>query len=316
MQHLFVLIGISGSGKSTFAKEFVQTNPSYLRLNRDNLRRSLLPISLNEYWQWNNRRKEPIERMVTQLEKVALTTALNEGWNVLLDNTHLRQRTLDELLMQVENRRVTVTFKTFDVGVDEAIRRDAARPDVVGEAVIREQFRRYQQLKRTFDTTRTLVFPRAAGTLPGSSDKQPGTLPRCILVDIDGTVALIGNRSPFEWKKVYMDRPRTSVINVIKAMQSAGYAVIFLSGRDSICQAETIAWLYQHIGWQEGLEYSLFMRRANDNRKDAVIKRELFDTHIRNRYAVEVVFDDRDQVVSLWRHDLGLTCLQVDYGNF
>ena len=58
------------------------------------------------------------------------------------------------------------------------------------------------------------------------------------------------------------------------------------------------------------------MRRRDDSRKDSVVKRELFDAHIRGRYFVELVLDDRDQVVSLWRRDLGLTCLQVDYGDF
>jgi len=42
----------------------------------------------------------------------------------------------------------------------------------------------------------------------------------------------------------------------------------------------------------------------------------MFETHIRNKYFVEMVIDDRDQVVAMWRKELGLTCLQVDYGDF
>ena len=315
MQQIIVLIGISGSGKSTYAREFIQKNPSYLRLNRDDLRRSLLPVPLNDYWKWANNRKDPIERVVTQLEKTALTAALDGGWNVILDNTHLRERTLDDIIKQVENRTVLVTFKPFDVPLDEAIRRDAARPDVVGEAVIREQFSRYQQLKKKGKTTQTLVFPRADA--PTSKPTvQDASLPKCILVDIDGTVASMADRSPFDWKKVHLDEPKQPVINVVNAMKTAGYAIVFLSGRDSVARTDTISWLEKHVGWREGEDYSLFMRPVNDNRKDAIVKRQLFENHVQGRYYVEVVLDDRDQVVALWRNDLGLTCLQVDYGNF
>lgn len=315
MQHILILIGISGSGKTTYAREFVQKNPTYLRLNRDDLRRSLLAVPLTEYWKWDDRRRNPVERIITAIEETALTGALDGGWNVIIDNTHLRQRTLTDLLKQVERRSVMVTFRPFDVPLAEAVRRDAARPDVVGELVIREQFSRYQQLKNRFNVAQTLVFPQVSPT-PAQPAAPDRALPTCILVDIDGTVAIMADRSPFEWKKVYLDVPRQPVINVVKAMQAAGYAVLFLSGRDSVCRADTVAWLEKYTGWREGQEYSLFMRPHNDNRKDAVIKRELFDAHIRDRYSVEVVLEDRDQVVSLWRNDLGLTCLQVDYGNF
>ena len=37
--------------------------------------------------------------------------------------------------------------------------------------------------------------------------------------------------------------------------------------------------------------------------------------HINGKYNVLGVFDDRDQVVSVWR-SLGLTCFQVNWGNF
>jgi predicted kinase len=320
MQHIQILIGISGSGKSTYARQFVQDNPTYLRLNRDDLRRSLIPVPLNDYWRWDSTRKGRIERAVSTLEKTALTAALDGGWNILLDNTHLRRKYITDVLKQVANRPVTVTFRCFDVPVEEAIRRDAARPDVVGEVVIREQQGRYENLKTIFDTSQTLVFPKPPATpanVPGSvADSQNETLPRCILVDIDGTIASMQGRSPFDWRNVHLDAPKRPVINVVKALRAAGYVVIFLSGRDSVARADTIDWIRRHISWEENTDYQLHMRAANDNRKDSVIKRELFEANIQGRFFVEVVLDDRDQVVALWRNDLGLTCLQVDYGNF
>lgn len=319
MQHILFLIGISGSGKSTFAKQFVQENPTYLRLNRDDLRRSLISVPLGEYWKWEEKAKYRIERIVTTLLESALRSALEGGWNLVIDNTHLRQRSINELLRVAEvqataKRPVEISFQLFDVPLDTAVKRDRLRTDVVGEAVIREQQNRFNVLKKQFDATQRLHYPRIHAT--ADPLKQDATLPACILVDIDGTAAKIHDRSPFDWSNVGRDQPNVPVLNVVRAMRAAGYAIVFLSGRDSMARTPTIAWLQQHLGWHEHVDYDLFMRKQNDNRKDSIIKRELFDAHIRNRYFVELVLDDRDQVVSLWRRDLGLTCLQVDYGDF
>jgi predicted kinase len=319
MQHILILIGISGSGKSTFAKQFVQENPTYLRLNRDDLRRSILPVPLGDYWKWDDNRKNRIERLVSELEKSALLSALESGWNIVMDNTHLRQRYINELLKLIDKqattkRSIEVTFQLIEVPLNTAIERDRLRPDVVGEAVIRDQHSRLHILKKQFDVSQKRQFP----TIHATADpmEQNNSLPKCILVDIDGTAAKIHDRSPFDWSNVGRDLPNTPVLNVVRAMRAAGYVVVFLSGRDSAARTETVSWLQRQLGWTEGPDYALFMRARNDMRKDSIIKRELFDAHIRGNYFVELVLDDRDQVVSLWRRDLGLTCLQVDYGDF
>ena len=319
MTHLLILIGISGSGKSTFAQQFVRDNPTYLRLNRDDLRRSLISVPLGEYWRWEDKAKYRIERLVTALLEAALKAALDGGWNVVLDNTHLRQRAINEVLKLVEaqataKRPIEVSYQLFDVPLTTAIERDRLRADVVGDTVIREQHSRLTILKKNVDLSQRLTYPRPHPTTDPLA--QDADLPTCILVDIDGTVAKIHDRSPFDWTNVGRDKPNLPVIGVVQAMRAAGCAVVFMSGRDSAARTETVAWLGQHFGWQESTDYQLFMRKQNDMRKDAIVKRELFDAHIRGRYFAELVLDDRDQVVSLWRRDLGLTCLQVDYGDF
>jgi hypothetical protein len=50
-------------------------------------------------------------------------------------------------------------------------------------------------------------------------------------------------------------------------------------------------------------------------RKDSVVKQELFDEHIRDIYDVVAVYDDRQQVVDMWRA-MGIDCFQVAPGNF
>ena len=49
----------------------------------------------------------------------------------------------------------------------------------------------------------------------------------------------------------------------------------------------------------------LLMRKADDVRKDSIVKREMYEEHIKGKYNVKFVFDDRPQVVKTWR-ELGL----------
>jgi hypothetical protein len=151
----------------------------------------------------------------------------------------------------------------------------------------------------------------APGELAAVYQPDPD-LPPAVLVDIDGTVALMAGRSPYDWGRVGSDAPNPAVIAAVRAMHAAGHAIVFCSGRDAVCRPETEAWLELFVDVPyEGL----FMRPENDSRKDAVVKREIFDTEIRDRWRVIGVFDDRQQVVRMWRA-LGLTVFQVAEGDF
>ncbi|CAN5569164.1 hypothetical protein BH09BAC4_BH09BAC4_04120 [soil metagenome] len=313
MKHVLILTGLSGSGKSTFARRFCAENPNWLRVNRDDFRRSLLPVSLSEYWQtWSDQEKNRIETIVNELQKTAILEGLTRGWHVVIDNTNLKLRYLNELrkLLAAHVDEVEIQYKLIDVPLEECIQRDKYRDDSVGETVIRKQAEQLAVLKKNFNCqtemlTRSAVFRR----------EQNESLPRCILVDIDGTVAKMGNRSPFDWHRVGIDTPKWPIIRLVQAMKTSGYSIVFFSGRDSVCRPETASWLNQHFGWQPD-DYELFMRTEKDNRKDSIVKQELFAQHIAGWYYVEFVVDDRQQVVDMWRRALGLTCVQVDYGDF
>ena len=191
-----------------------------------------------------------------------------------------------------------VEIKDFtDVSVEECIKRDLTRPNSVGEAVIRKMYTQY-------------LKPKAE-----VMEYKPNT-PDAIICDIDGTLASMVNRGPFEWKKVGQDEPIVPIINVLKHYWSEDPGskdptIILFSGRDSSCRNETVEWLRKY-----DIKYDfLYMRSEGDMRKDAIVKRELFDAHVRGVYNVLFVLDDRNQVVDMWRN-LGLTCLQVAPGDF
>ncbi len=134
---------------------------------------------------------------------------------------------------------------------------------------------------------------------------------KAIICDIDGTLADMGKRKPYDFDKVDQDQVKHATAEAVRVFHNAGYRIILFSGREDASKIKTISWLKQNdIPFDE-----LHMRKSRDTRKDAIIKKELYETHVLNKYEVLLVLDDRDQVVKMWR-ELGLTCFQVAYGDF
>lgn len=133
-----------------------------------------------------------------------------------------------------------------------------------------------------------------------------------VICDIDGTLAEKGSRNAYDWGKVYNDKPILKIVNLLQLLKERlRVGVVLVSGRDEVCKDVTLLWLSKN-----NIDFDcLFMRPKGDNRPDTVIKREIFDNHIRDKYNVLCVLDDRNKVVKMWR-ELGLTCLQVAEGDF
>jgi uncharacterized HAD superfamily protein len=135
---------------------------------------------------------------------------------------------------------------------------------------------------------------------------------KAIICDIDGTLADLGKRSPFDYENVDRDEVKHAVAEAVRVFHNAGYKIILFSGREDVAMKKTKAWLaVNEIPYD-----ALYMRKANDYRKDAIIKLELYEAYVKDKYDILMVLDDRDQVVRMWREELGLPCFQVDYGNF
>ena len=113
-------------------------------------------------------------------------------------------------------------------------------------------------------------------------------------------------RSPYDTAKCGDDLLCPVVYSLIK-----GKEVILVSGREDKFREQTEAWLLKHkVKYVE-----LIMRLSGDNRNDAIIKQEIYENHIKDKYEIEFVLDDRNRVVDMWRNN-GLKCLQVADGNF
>lgn len=151
-------------------------------------------------------------------------------------------------------------------------------------------------------------------TIPYEQPGDDGT-GSAIIFDIDNTLAIMGDRSPYDGSKVHIDTVNEEVLTALELYNRAGYDVLIVTGRDEKYREVTERWFRQN-----GIPWSyMYMRPRGDNREDSVIKNELFDNYIRNeRYYIAGVFDDRHRVLRMWRA-LGLTTFHVngpDSGNF
>lgn len=309
MATLHITRGLPASGKTTWATQWVAQQPDKrVRANRDSTRQMLFGMQQGL--------SESQENTVTKVLNTTVTGLLKAGFDVVVDDMNLRAAYVARYSALATATGARMETHVFNVEVDTAVLRDAERPDGirVGEAGIRALAARF--------TDDGMIRPvQAPPSSPAAKRTQDPRvvpvvrlhgLPEVVICDIDGTVALMQGRSPYDWSKVGGDAPNQPVIDAL-ARLADGRQVLFMSGRSDVCWAETQTWLHLHI--PPTISWSLHMRAAADNRPDRLTKSDLFDAHVRGRFNVAAVLDDRNQVVRLWR-DLGLTCLQVADGDF
>lgn len=290
---LIYTVGLPGSGKTTWAKSLLKDNPGkYKRVNRDDLRDML---DCKHFSKAN-------EKFVTLIQDNIIYESLKSGASVICDDTNFNEKNI-ERFKSIVNRVSEEGFKVslvrrdwfLDVSVEECIKRDLKRLESVGKDVIMKMYNKYISKP---------IIPL----------EQDINLQQVYLCDLDGTVAIMNDRSPFDWGKVGGDLPNRPVVDTIIKLSKSN-KIIFISGRDGVCMEESKVWISEKLG----LPYNqivLHMRSKGDNRKDSIVKKEIFDKYIRDKYYVVGVFDDRDQVVNMWRREIGLTVFQVNYGDF
>ncbi len=293
MKTILILRGLPASGKSTYAKNILAENPhAWKRLNKDELR-AMLDNSAHSF---------PNEKFVANVRDMMLVEALKAGKHVVIDDTNLSEKSIARIRQVVDNycnetgEKVQIQFKEMETTLEECLERDKTREKKVGDNVIMKMYKQH-------------ILQDERGP---HYQEQDDTLPPVIICDIDGTLAIIKDRSPFDASKCEQDLINLPIAEIVKTYHQLGVKIVLMSGRDENFRSPTTNWLaYNRIPYDE-----LFMRKAGDQRKDSIVKKELFEAEIRGKYFVKFVLDDRNQVVDLWRLDLGLPCLQVNYGDF
>jgi phosphoglycolate phosphatase-like HAD superfamily hydrolase len=142
----------------------------------------------------------------------------------------------------------------------------------------------------------------------------------CYVFDIDGTLADVSHRlhyietKPKNWRAFFAasadDKAIAHICDLARHLSKVA-PVVFVSGRSDEVREETEDWLEREVG----LRGPLYMRKSTDKRPDTIVKAELLERLMRDGYRPIMAFDDRDQVVKMWRGK-GVPCAQVAEGNF
>ena len=170
---LILTVGISASGKTTWA----ESQKNIVNINRDNIRFSVVqPGSDWSTYKFNKKN----EKRVTELELNAATEVTKFGSDIIISNTNLNSKTREFWKDFAKHHNYEFEIKEFPITLEEAIKRDNLRQNGVGERVIRKQYQQWLEYigRKTYTPNEKL--------------------PKCIIVDIDGTIAEMNGRGPFE----------------------------------------------------------------------------------------------------------------------
>lgn len=298
MTKLTLCRGLPGSGKSTWAREQIAAaEPGQIvSVSRDSIGRMLHGTRMHT---------TVTEGQITRTQHALITELLRHGTDVIVDDTNLRMRTLRDLADVGWRCNADVAVEEFGATLDECIARDAERDHPIGETALRRMATRYN-VGNGQARPQLPDRPESVKGLPYVPDER---LPKAVICDIDGTVALHVTRGPFDTSRYHEDAPNKPVIAAVRAMFVTGHEIVYCSGRHEDFREVTQKWIEENVG----IPGPLFMRPGPG--RDDRIKLALFDEHIRNRWNVVAAFDDRRRVYEMWRN-LGITVFAVAEGNF
>ena len=281
--------GIQGSGKSTWAN--AQKSRDTVVVSRDDIRHQLFGTYHGEGVD---------EDLVTRVEKDMALAALTSGKTVVVDAMHLYQKYVNSW----QRLGYPVEIKEFPEPLVSLLLNNISRERRVPESVIRSNFRKFA-VDEAGTLKKVTISPEMYETAKFPEYIPDRMRPEAFLFDIDGTLAKMAGRSPYDYSAVLTDEVVPSVREVANALNGT-YFTVALSGRPDSCRGDTEAWLLT-----KGIQVDeLHMRKEGDGRPDALVKYELFSRDIAPHYDVRGVFDDRPSVCEMWRN-IGLTTFQL-----
>lgn len=285
MKKVILMRGLPGSGKSTQAKKILaEGKGQYKRVSKDDLRNML------DDGEWSGKN----EKFIIKIRNSIILQAIEDGYFVIVDDTNLNPKHEEQIKNLVQGKAIVEIIDFTSTDLETCIKRDLRRHYSVGESVIRDMYNKY-------------LRPEP----PKIESKD--NLPHAIICDLDGTLAILNGRNPYDASTCEKDEINMAVLETLKSFirRKKDLKVLFVSGRMGSYRPMTENWLksfFKH-------DYTLIMRKEGDMRKDSIIKKEIYESEIKDKYNIICVLDDRNQVVEMWR-SLGLTCFQVAEGNF
>lgn len=130
---LILLVGICGSGKTSYAKKYLETNPNTIHLSSDKIRAEL----------WGDEAIQGDNSQVFSLMQSRAIEALNNGQSIIYDCTNLTRKER-ACIISVCPKFVKIEAHIVWARIETCIERDAARERTVGKEVIDRMLKRFQ----------------------------------------------------------------------------------------------------------------------------------------------------------------------------
>lgn len=290
MKKMFLMHALPGSGKSTLAKQLCKDNSPCVILSTDNVQSDENGVYLysSDYF-----------GLAHKINIAKANEACKRGLNIVVDNTNLVAKDckpyFDLATEYGYEFQLVEPTTAWANDIDECFKRNTHN---VPREVLERMKKKRQSVDRIMDQLRRNEIVKI------NEDETyqfvPG-LPDCIIVDMDGTVCTVGDRTFYDASNCdIVDTINPAVRDTVNlyyySLKDGGYKngqVIILSGREDKDLEPTKRFLKKH-----GVNYDqIFMRKKGDSRRDSIIKREIFDREIRHKYNPLCVFDDRLQVI-------------------
>lgn len=300
MIEIILTKGIQASGKSTWARQEVLKNPNeWIRINNDLLRE----MFNSSYYSLDN------ESFLLKTRNLLIKEAIKNNKNIIIDNLNFDKKHFNDVvkIAKTSSKDVKISEKCFYIELEEAIERDSKRTGTahVGADIIKKWWTKSggKKFKDYVPRVEIITAQPISSWQPIQQDK---TLPKAVIFDLDGTMCEISHRDPYDASNCELDGANEHVVKLCKIFYNLGYKIIFFSGREEKYKEPTEKWLHVNFG----TDYELHMRKTSDMRKDSVIKKELFDQYVKDKYCIEAVVDDRLSVCEMW-YEIGLPLFRV-----
>ena len=298
---IIICRGIPGSGKSFWAKKFVEEDPeNRVRFNNDDIRNML-----GKYWVTS---REPL---VSCIKENFITRAMTLGYTIVIDNMNLNPKEVKyfEYAVKVHNSmnetfKYSIEFKDFWTPLDICIERDSKREHPIGNETIKGIYNKYKGF----------IHQQKVLEYKNSKAVQDNSLPNAIIVDIDSTLSLNVSGRPFYGPNscdgMLLDEPIRESIYLVKSyLDYSNCKLIIVTGRNEGAREVTLKWLHD---WYIEPDF-LIMRENGDNTPTEVFKEKVYNEQIKDKFYIDMVLEDNNKCVAMWRR-LGLYCLQPNDG--